>query len=98
MTSLLGPAPTFVGEKKLGAAGRCLAFEAGGRSVLIFWKEDEEAAADRVAAPGQPGAAWFDLMSRRLPPPVGLSTSPAYLVGPAGQAKELLAALGLAGR
>jgi len=98
MTELLGPAPAFAGEKQLGEAGRCLAFEAGGRSVLMLWKEDEEAAAAGVTAPAEPEVAWLDLMGRKLSPPARLSTSPAYLVGPAGKAKQLLAAVQLTGR
>jgi hypothetical protein len=93
MTDLLGPAPKLAGETKLGAGGRGVAFETGSRSVLMLWKEDEEAAGGSVRAPAQPDLAWLDLMGRKLAAPPGLSASPVYLVGPAGQARELLGAV-----
>jgi len=66
-----------------------VAFETGGRSVVIIWSDD---AAVRVEAPPEPAARRLDIMGRSLPAgPVTVGQSPVYLVGPAGQAETLLA-------
>jgi hypothetical protein len=68
-----------------------VAFEAGGRSVVIVWADD---APVRVEAPPEPAARWLDIMGRSLPAgPVTVGQSPVYLVGPAGQAEALLRGL-----
>jgi len=95
MTELLGGRPGFVGERRLGKLGHCVAFEAGKRSVLAMWCEDP-GAGGRVTGPDDPEGAWVDAMGRKLTSsPAPLSTSPVYLVGPAGKAKAWLEALRL---
>ncbi|MFH1024197.1 MAG: carbohydrate binding domain-containing protein [Planctomycetota bacterium] len=98
MTGLLGPAPRPAGETTFGESGRGVAFETGSRSVLMLWKEDEEAAGGNVNAPAQPGITWLDLMERPLAAPVSLSSSPVYLVAPPGKAREMLDALQRGGK
>ena len=92
LTELLGPTPAFAGERRLGASGWAMAFETGKQSVVILWDADEDPAG-RIAVASASGR-WMDVMGRPLAAqPVSLSTSPAYLVGPAGKAKELLASI-----
>jgi len=94
LTELLGPAPAFAGERRLGATGWAMAFKTGKQSVVILWDADEDPAA-RIAATSSAAGRWMDIMGRPLAaPPAGLSTSPVYLIGPAGKAKELLELLG----
>ncbi|MCY3020890.1 MAG: endo-1,4-beta-xylanase [Planctomycetota bacterium] len=91
-TELLGPAPACAGTRKLGADGHAAAFECGKQSVVAVWREDE-AATLKVSVPPADGTSWLDAMGRPLASPVTLGPSPAYLVGPAGKAKELLQAV-----
>ncbi len=93
MTELLGPAPRFEGERTLGQSGRAVAFRTDRRAVVVLWSADEEAPG-AVAAPASPGVALLDAMGRNLPPEkADLTSSPMYLVGPAGMAKQLLDAV-----
>jgi hypothetical protein len=86
---LMGPSPRAAGDRRFGDAGYAMAFEAADRSVVLLWK-DSPGAKVRVEAPADPKR--LDLMGRELPRgPVDLSTSPIYLVGQAGKAKEMLA-------
>ena len=92
LTQLLGPAPVFASERRFGASGWAMAFETGKQSVIALWNADDDPAV-RIAVTSASGQ-WMDVMGRTLAkPPAGLSTSPAYLIGPAGKAKELLASI-----
>jgi hypothetical protein len=91
LTELLGPSPQSRGERRVGDSVWAVAFEAGGRSVVIVWSDD---APCRVAAPAEPAARWLDIMGLGLPAgPVTAGSSPVYLVGSAGQAEALLRGL-----
>jgi hypothetical protein len=92
-TELLGGAPACAGHRRFGTAGHAVAFEAGARSVLMLWQEQAGPGANpAVAATG--ATAWMDAMGRTLSAaPAGLSTSPVYLLGPAGRAQSLLRAV-----
>jgi len=91
LCDMLGPSPRAAGERRFGNAGYAMAFEAADRSVVLLWK-DSPGAKVRVETPAD--LRRLDLMGRELPRgPVDLSTSPVYLVGPAGKAKEILAAV-----
>ena len=86
---LMGASPRAAGERRFGDAGYAMAFEAADRSVVMLWK-DNAGAKVRVDAPNEPRR--LDLMGRTLAAgPIELSTSPIYLVGAAGTAKEMLA-------
>jgi len=93
LTELLGASPVFAGERRLGPSGWAMAFETGKQAVVALWDADDDPAArSAVTLPG--GGRWMDICGRPFAaPPSGLSTSPAYLIGPAGKAKELLASI-----
>ena len=85
----MGPSPRAAGDRRFGDAGYAMAFEATDRSVVLLWK-DSPGSKVRVDAPTD--SKRLDLMGRTVPAgPIDLSTSPVYLVGPAGKAKEMLA-------
>ncbi|MFI5380144.1 MAG: endo-1,4-beta-xylanase [Tepidisphaerales bacterium] len=89
LTELLGPAPTCVGERNLTGPDCCVAFETPERSILVFWQTTGDGS--KPTLPAGPGLTWLDTMGRKLPgPPAKLSSSPVYLLAPAGKAKELL--------
>ncbi|MCX5673805.1 MAG: hypothetical protein NTX87_02250 [Planctomycetota bacterium] len=90
LTDLLGPSPAPAGERLFGDTGRALAFEAGPRSVIAAWQPGGGGA---VSVPKGMGARWLDIVGREAGANVTLSDSPAYLVGPAGKAGELLQSL-----
>jgi hypothetical protein len=91
MTRLLGPSPAFAGERRLRQTGHCLAFETGKQSILALWCEDDEPGLE-VTLPA--GAAAMDVMGRTIGGPhLKLSTSPTYVLGPSGKAKELLSSV-----
>ena len=93
LTELLGPAPVFASERRIGATGWAMAFETGKQSVVALWNADEDPAT-RTAVSSSGSGRWMDIMGRPIAAqPVGLSTSPVYLIGPAGKAKELLGSL-----
>ena len=88
-TELMGPRPRRVAEKAFAGDGHCFAFETPKRSVLVVWLADEDAEADVTVPAG--ATAVRDFMGRKLTSRrVTLSTSPHYIVGPAGGAKDLL--------
>ncbi|MGE5609974.1 MAG: hypothetical protein ACM359_12020, partial [Bacillota bacterium] len=90
LTGLLGPAPSYVGERRLGNSGYCVAFETGRSSVLVLW-QTEDSTAISIAAPATKDVSWLDTVGRTLTsPPSPLSSSPVYLIGQSGQAKDLL--------
>ena len=91
-TELLGPTPSCAGDRRLGESGYAVAFETGGHSVLVLWCADDGAGSSVAGLPSA-GLAWRDMMGRAMPSPPALSTSPVYVLGPAGKAKELLAAV-----
>jgi hypothetical protein len=92
LTELLGPAPAFAGERRIGATGWAMAFETGKQSVVALWNADEDPAS-RISVTST-DRRCMDVMGRTLAAqPAGLSTSPVYLIGPAGKAKELLGSL-----
>jgi hypothetical protein len=93
LTQLLGPAPAFAGERRIGDTGWAMAFETGKQSFVALWNADEDPAT-RTAISSSGSGRWMDIMGRPIAaPPASLSTSPAYLIGPAGKAKELLASV-----
>ena len=90
LTHLLGPAPVCEGARPFGETGHAAAFRAERHGVVILWKDDPDADL-RLVVPPTPGLQRLDLMGRPQPPgPIDLSTSPGYLVGPPGQAKQIL--------
>ena len=93
LTELLGAKPVCAGYRRLAESDHAAAFETGKQSVLILWEEEEGPLAS-VGVSASAKLRWLDLMGREVAPrPVKLSTSPLYLVGPAGKAKELLESL-----
>ena len=93
LTSLLGPQPRFAGQSTLGDLGHAIAFETAKSAVVALWTEGDAPGA-RIALPGGEGIVLLDVVGRPISAPiVNRSPSPVYLVGPAGQAKELLAAV-----
>ena len=93
MTDLLGERPVFAGESQLGDLGHAAAFETGKQSLVALWSEGDEPGL-RVAVPAGEGLGVVDVVGRKMAgESLGLSTSPAYLVGPPGKAKELLKSL-----
>ena len=90
LTDILGPAPSCAGERRLGDSAYAVAFETGRQAVLVLWDADEEARTS-VAVPPGADLAWRDIVGRTVPSrPATLSTSPVYLVAPAGKAADLL--------
>ena len=90
MTSLLGERPASVGELQWGDFGRGVAFETGKRSLVALWSDSDERG-PRVDIPDGESLIVVDVVGREIPVgSVNLSGSPAYLVGPPGQAKRLL--------
>jgi hypothetical protein len=90
LTEVLGPAPSCAGERRLGDSAYAVAFETGRQAVLVLWDADEEARTG-VAVPPGADLAWRDIVGRTVASrPALLSTSPVYLVAPAGKAAELL--------
>lgn len=93
MTDLLGERPVFAGESQLGDLGHAAAFETGKQSLVALWSEGDEPGL-RIALPAGDGLAVLDVVGRKMAgESLALSTSPAYLVGPPGKAKELLKSL-----
>jgi hypothetical protein len=96
LTDLLGPAPEFSGERKLGTDGHGMAFDTGNGSVLILWRGTPGETKVRVPlTKGHgPRAGCLDLMGRRIPDstPV-LTETPFYVVLPRGGGKEMLRSL-----
>lgn len=85
-TEVMGPNPKFVADKTAGGAF-IFAFETGRQATLVLWDPDEKTTT-RIPA----GAACKDLMGRAVSgPTVSLTGSPAYLIGPPGQAQKLFA-------
>jgi len=103
MTDFLGEKPVPAGARRLGQGGHAVAFEAGGRSVLMAWAEEgagsdgsggSGSGAPVLVLPAEGQVRAFDLMGRPLSgASITLSPSPIYLLGPAGKAKPLLEAL-----
>ena len=90
LADLLGPAPACEGTLTFGEAGHAVALRTRRHSVLILWKDDPDAPL-RLVVPPAPGLGRIDIMGRREPAgPIDLSTSPTYLVGPPGVAKQVL--------
>jgi len=90
LTEVLGPAPSCAGQRRLGESAYAVAFETGRGAVVALWDADEDSRLG-VAAPSGADLAWRDVVGRPVTTrPVALSTSPVYLVGPAGKASELL--------
>ncbi|MBE3125989.1 MAG: hypothetical protein IMZ57_10075, partial [Acidobacteria bacterium] len=94
LTELLGPAPVPAGERLPGDGVRAVAFETGPRSVVAAWRPGGEAG-PAITADGD--LSWVDSMGRPCGKTVTPGSSPAYLVGPSGKAKDLLASLRAAG-
>ena len=95
LTDLLGGQPVCAGYRRLSDADHAAAFETGKQSALILWEEEEgsNSAVSGIAA----GLRCLDLMGREIAVrPLKLSTSPVYLIGPAGKAKEFLDSLEVA--
>ncbi len=72
--------------------GRCHAFETGTAAVLALWSEDE----DWSGKVSLPVTQYRDVAGRLVKlagsSDVKLTSSPIYIVGEKGRAKELLAA------
>lgn len=92
-TDLMGPQPKYAAEKPLGEEGHCIAFETGQHAVLVLWSPYDEMT---VAAPAE--ARCVDLMGNEVTErPITVSSTPVYLLGPAGEARELVASLSAEG-
>ncbi len=86
LTGLLGEHPVCVGQWPVQGAGWVVAFETGTRSVIALWAEGEEAG-PRIAIPPGGDASVVDIVGRPVTgESLELSSSPAYLLGPPGQA------------
>jgi hypothetical protein len=91
---LLGDNWRFAKEKRLGDDGFCEGFETGKQSVLVLWQARGQAA---VTVPAD--VTCLDIVGRPVTArPVTLSSTPVYLVGPAGAADRLVDAVSPAGR
>jgi hypothetical protein len=89
-TDLMGPAPAFAGERRLGDSGYAMTFETGTKSVMVLWKDDVDAGGS-VNLSVTDNTRWIDLMGRPIVSlPVKLSTSPVYVLGVSGKGRELL--------
>ena len=96
LTGLLGPQPACVGQLPLGELGHAVSFETAKAAVVALWTEGDEPG-DRVTLTAREGVVLLDIVGRKIAgPAVSLSTSPVYVVGPPGKAKELLAAVKIA--
>jgi hypothetical protein len=94
LTDLLGPAPQFAGEKRLGTDGYCMAFDTENRAVLILWK-GSSGGAKLTADVDAPGVKLLDIVGGALPgTSVTLSETPVYAIGPAGAGRRLLSIVG----
>jgi len=93
-TELIGPNPRFAGEKSLGENAYAFAFETGKRAMLVLWTSDEDLR--RTVAVPSSATECLDAMGGKIPAgPVALSTTPVYVLGPAGAAKSLVSSLGI---
>ncbi|MHB8866824.1 MAG: hypothetical protein ACYC6N_31060, partial [Pirellulaceae bacterium] len=93
MTHLLGERPVSVGESRMGDLGHAAAFETGTQSLVALWSEGDESG-PCVEIPVGESLLVVDVVGRKMAGgSVHLSGSPAYLLGPPGQAKHLLEAL-----
>ena len=91
LTGLLGPQPACVGQAPLGDLGHAVGFETAKAAVVALWTEGDEPGT-RVTLGSRDGIVLLDVVGRKIAgPDVNLSTSPVYVVGPPGKAKELLA-------
>jgi hypothetical protein len=96
LTGLLGPRPACVGQLPLGELGHAVAFETTKAAVVALWTEGDEPAARVTLVTGE-NVALLDIVGRKIAgPTVSLSTSPVYVLGPPGKAKELLMAVKIA--
>jgi hypothetical protein len=101
-TEFLGEKPVPAGSRRFGKGGHAVAFENGSRSVLVVWAEEgdsnqsvDPASATRVLAlPADGQVQVFDVMGRPVPSgSIALTSSPIYLLGPAGKAGLVLESL-----
>lgn len=91
-TELMGSAPKYSTERLFGETGYCFAFETGKKAVLVLWTSDRNT--EIKVGTGAISVECLDLMGRNVPAEsVKLTTTPVYLVGPAGKAKELVSLL-----
>jgi len=75
----------------LGEVGHAVGFETAKATVVALWTEGDEPGA-HVTLPSGDGVVLLDVVGRKIAGPgINLSTSPVYVVGPLGKAKELLA-------
>jgi hypothetical protein len=82
-----------VGEAQVGELGHAAAFETGEQSVVALWSESDERGT-RVVIPAGASVSAVDVVGRKMAgDSLDLSGSPAYLLGPPGQARELLSSL-----
>jgi len=94
-TELMGPKPKYAAEKSFGEDGYCFAFETGKQAVLVLWTTNG-GVRQTVAVPSA-ARECLDVVGRTISMrPIALSTSPVYILGPAGTAKELTGSLKLA--
>jgi hypothetical protein len=90
-SDLMGSRPRFVGERRLGDDGYCVALETGKRAVLVLWQAIGQAV---VSVPDS--AVCTDIMGRTLTErPVPISTAVVYLTGPSGSAHQMMNSVGL---
>ena len=93
MTDLLGERPVSVGESRVGDLGHAAAFETGKQSLIAMWSEGDEPGPS-VVFPAAESLVVVDVVGRKMAGgSLGLSGSPAYLLGPPGKATELLKSL-----
>lgn len=95
LTGLLGTQPTVVAQSPLGEGrlGHAVAFETSKGAVVAVWTEGDEPG-DVVVLPVGEGVVRLDIVGRKINGlTINLSSSPVYVIGPSGKAKELLAAL-----
>ncbi len=88
LTSLLGPAPKLVAEKRVGGAW-CLAFTTAQQTVMAVW--DPNDGGKKMQLPQ--GVECVDIMGMEVKGPAILSTSPVYLTCAAGEWKRAVEAV-----
>ncbi|MCX7424191.1 MAG: hypothetical protein NTW96_00915 [Planctomycetia bacterium] len=93
LTDLLGPRPVSVGESQVGDLGHAAAFETGKQSLVALWSEGDTPGPHVVIPAGESLVVVNVVGRKRAGRDLGLSGSPAYLLGPPGTAKKLLKSL-----
>lgn len=94
VTELLGESPVYAAKRRIGNYGHAVAFETGKRALVALWNEYDDTTCPQVIIPRGQNRLVLDVVGRTIADhSLVLCGSPTYLVGPPGQAKELLESL-----